>query len=281
MKCFYHNDMDGKCAGAIVYKYFCGDENKFQEESEFICMDYRKSFPFDIIKPNETVVIVDYALENEGDFDKLKNITTNIIWIDHHKTSIEKHKNVDIIGSRQNGVAACVLTWKYFYPNKEVPLIVDMLGSYDIWDFSKYGEDLNYIQSGIRLYSHEPNNKIWDYWLDNKFIEDILLDGKTISDYRKISNENLVKYYSFFSDFEGYKTICCNAVSNNSQLFDSVKEDFDIMAVFSYDGNLWKVSLFTKKDIDVGEIAKKYGGGGHMKAAGFNIAILPFKRKVD
>ena len=33
-----------------------------------------------------------------------------------------------------------------------------------------------------------------------------------------------------------------------------------------------------KKNIDCSEIAKKYGGGGHKQAAGFQCKELPFKR---
>ena len=49
------------------------------------------------------------------------------------------------------------------------------------------------------------------------------------------------------------------------------------MIVFVYNGDKWKVSLYTKKDdIDVSIIAQKYGGGGHKKASGFRCDKLPF-----
>jgi nanoRNase/pAp phosphatase (c-di-AMP/oligoRNAs hydrolase) len=41
---------------------------------------------------------------------------------------------------------------------------------------------------------------------------------------------------------------------------------------------LWNVSLYsTKPEIDCGEIAKSFGGGGHKGAAGFQGKELPFK----
>jgi nanoRNase/pAp phosphatase (c-di-AMP/oligoRNAs hydrolase) len=61
-------------------------------------------------------------------------------------------------------------------------------------------------------------------------------------------------------------------------LFDSIEEDYDIMIPFSFNGEEWNVSLYTKKDIDVGKIAIKYGGGGHAKAAGFRCKELPFSK---
>jgi nanoRNase/pAp phosphatase (c-di-AMP/oligoRNAs hydrolase) len=40
--------------------------------------------------------------------------------------------------------------------------------------------------------------------------------------------------------------------------------------LFTFNGSKWVVSLYTKNpDIDVSEIAYRYGGGGHKAAAGF------------
>ena len=41
------------------------------------------------------------------------------------------------------------------------------------------------------------------------------------------------------------------------------------MIPFRFDGKEWSYSLYTTKDIDCSALAKKYGGGGHKKAAGF------------
>jgi len=38
----------------------------------------------------------------------------------------------------------------------------------------------------------------------------------------------------------------------------------------------WTVTLYSRDGINVGEIAKKYGGGGHANAAGFQCEKLPF-----
>ncbi len=98
MKCFYHTDMDGHCAGAIVYKFYKLDRDYTKEtgeECEFLPINYKDDFPFDKIRRNETVIIVDFSLQKPGEFDKLLQITDLIIWIDHHKTAIEQHKHID------------------------------------------------------------------------------------------------------------------------------------------------------------------------------------------
>jgi len=280
MKCFYHNDMDGKCAGAIVYKFYKRDRDFTKEtgqECEFIPINYKDEFPFDKIRPNETIIIVDFSLQKLGEFERLMKITDSIIWIDHHKTAIEKYDNLNLAGMRRDGIAGCVLTWAFFYPGTITPPVVKLLGDYDIWAFV-YGDDIKYLQSGIRLYDTKPESQNWEKWLDRSYYpEEEISKGKIAIQYRDNYYAELIKSWAFWTEFEGYKAIACNAGSVSSQLFDTVTEDYDIMMPFVFDGKQWTISLYTKKpEIDVSEIAKKYGGGGHKGAAGFQCKELPF-----
>ena len=277
MKCFYHTDMDGKCAGAIVYWGQNPPNKKY--DLECIPINYKDDFPFDKIEKNEIVYIVDFSLQKDGEWEKLLEITKNIIWIDHHKTAIEKApKEIQKLpGIRMDGVAGCVLTWQYFHPNQKLPRIVELLGDYDIWAF-KFGEDTNRLQAGIRLWEHDPEHPNWSEWFkDYADMKQEIEAGYCALKYRDNYYASIIKGWSFWAEFEGHKAICCNAGSVSSQLFDSVKEDYDLMIPFVFDGKQWTVSLYTKKDIDCSEIAKKYGGGGHKQAAGFQCKELPFK----
>lgn len=274
--------MDGKCAGAIVYKFYKIDRDytkEMGEECEFRRINYKDDFPFDEIIPGETIVIVDFSLQKDGEFQRLLEITDNVIWIDHHKTAIEKHGNLNIAGVRRDGTAGCELTWEYFYPGQPMPTVVKLLGDYDVWAF-KYGEVTNALQTGIGLYVTKPESSDWITWLNPEYVpSEEIRCGEITLKYRDNYYAGLVKSWSFFAEIEGFKTIACNAGSVSSQLFDSITDDYDIMMPFVFDGKQWTVSLYTKKDIDVSEIAKKYGGGGHEKAAGFQCKELPFKIK--
>ena len=54
----------------------------------------------------------------------------------------------------------------------------------------------------------------------------------------------------------------------------SPKCDFAVIWFYDHDTRQVKVSLRAHhEDSDVSEIAKKYGGGGHRKAAGFNLPV--------
>ena len=272
MKCFYHTDMDGHCAGAIVRK-------AFDYGGDYFSINYNQSFPFEEIKPEEQVVIVDFSLQKEGEFDKLLQITPNVIWIDHHKTAIEKHTHLDtrLNGLRRDGISGCELTWEFFFSEEPVPDVVRLLGDYDIWAF-KFGEKTNFLQNGIRLFDTRPESELWRKWLDPYYdLAKELEMGEIALQYRNNHYKGLIKAWSYETTFEGFKAIACNAGSVSSQLFDSVTENYDLMIPFVFDGKQWTVSLYTKKeDLDVSVIAKKFGGGGHKAAAGFQCKELPF-----
>lgn len=278
MKCFYHRDLDGKCAGAIVYQSIApfGMGKKLPT---MIDIDYKDTLDLKTILPNEKIWIVDFSFKPEI-MEEILKITKDIIWIDHHKTAMEYKYSIELVGIRDNNFSGCELTWKYLYPNMSMPKIVEMLGRYDVWDFSKYGNDLNILQTGIRLYEHNPEHLNWSEWFKPyEKLERELTDGKIALRYRDNQYASQIKAWSFFTEFEGYKAVCCNAGSVSSQLFDSVKDDYDLMIPFVFDGKQWTVSLYTKKDIDCSEIAKKYGGGGHKQASGFQCKELPFLPK--
>ena len=291
MKCFYHTDMDGKCSAAIVHYFYslhmprnmqATEANAYQRElaKTYYAINYNIDFPFDVIEPGEEVIIVDFSLQKAGDFERLLEITRNVIWIDHHKSAIEKHAHLDnqIAGIRRDGIAACELTWKYFFPNREVPRVVQLLGDYDVWKFA-YGSDTRHLQSGIRLLDNDPWLPSWAEWFrDGDAAVSWMIDkGIIANQYRDNYYAGLIRSWSFQSEFEGYSAVCCNAGSVSSDLFDTAAES-DLMMPFVFDGRQWTVSIYTRDpDIDCSKLAAKYGGGGHRQAAGFQCKELPFK----
>jgi len=269
--------MDGHCSGAIIYDYLQGID--YDEGKEFIRWDYNMEFPFDKIIPDEQVYIVDLSLPSIDKWERLLDITSNIIWIDHHKSAIEDYKDItkDLDGIRKVGEAACTLTYNYCYPDQDVPMVVKLIADHDIWVY-QYGDTTRWFQSGTKICNTLPGSPIWETWLNPTYYpSNEIAAGKIIEIYRRNMNKSLVSSFSFFTEFEGYRAVCCNAAQVNSTLFDTVTQDFDLMIPFAFNGKTWQVSIYTTKgNIDCSEIAKKYGGGGHKQAAGFVCERLPF-----
>jgi len=74
-------------------------------------------------------------------------------------------------------------------------------------------------------------------------------------------------------EFEGHKAWAINKTLSDSKIFESLPEanSRPLWILFSFKAGIWKYSLYSAPDseIDVSKIAVKYGGGGHVGAAGF------------
>lgn len=276
MKCFYHKpDHDGHCSGAIVKRKF--------PNCEMFPINHGDDFPWEKIEKNETVFMVDFCLEPKEDMIRLKN-NCQLIWIDHHISAIKASQELgfnNIDGLRSVEFSGCELTWKYLYYGEITPEAVRLIGRYDIWDHNSDKRTIPF-EYGLNLEETNPDSEIWSRLLDHdlKMVETIVEHGNIIFNYETITNKRIMKSTSYIINFEGYRALVANRGFCDSYLFDSIydPEKHDILIKYSRYPECWRVSIITRKDeIDVSEIAKKYGGGGHRGASGFrleNIDIL-------
>ena len=134
---------------------------------------------------------------------------------------------------------------------------------------------------GFDAYDKSPDNEIWYNLLDDGTEKKYIEEGKVIIKYRDSFTKEYCESKGFETEFEGYKVYAMNIGLAGSDWFKSVDNgSYDILMPFSYNGryNSWSYSMYSKT-VDVSNIAKKYGGGGHRGAAGFNLDKLIFDRK--
>jgi uncharacterized protein len=282
--CFYHSaDLDGKCSAAIVGYYFAKDR------VDFFPIDYKDKFPYEKIgmilytsplqfksTNYDIIVMVDFSLPRKDMLlinNGCKENDTKFIWIDHHKSAIEKCAGLEHIkGIREIGKAGCELTWEYFFKS-ELPTSVMLLGRYDVWDHKD--PRVLPFQYGMRLEDVEVED--YSYWhslfYEDRHLGDIIERGVTVFKYQTQQDTGYAKGFCFEALFEGLRAICCNKGAVNSTMFKSVydplKHDIMIAFVLTPSGK-WKYQLFSDKDnVDCAKLAEKYGGGGHKGAAGF------------
>ena len=275
--CVYHNaDFDGMASAAII-NHYC------ENVDEFIGMDYGMEFPlWDKLDKNDTVYMVDFGLQPFEDMVLLNQIC-DLIWIDHHKTAIDniEDSTIEFKGIQEIGIGACQMVWEYLFPDKSIPYGIKLLAEYDVWNHSN--PNTLPFQYGLRIETDtSPISKIWNDIFINKesFIDRIVETGKIIITYENLQNKILCKVYSFETNINELKAIAINKGLTSSMIFDSIwdKDKYDCMLVFSRIYKHWTCSLYTDKEgIDVSKTAKKYGGGGHKNAAGFQCLELPFE----
>ena len=103
-------------------------------------------------------------------------------------------------------------------------------------------------------------------------------NGETI---RRYMNQRFKKELSntFVWEFEGHKFICKNCNGNSLEFLDKINE-YDAAIRFNYNGlkGIWSYSVYVSdvSNFNAKEFCEKFGGGGHIKAAGFTSKSLIF-----
>lgn len=288
MKCFYHNDIDGRCAGAIVAR-FTNNYNK----QDFIEYKYDGPIPTELITEGEDVYFVDLSFSANSK-DKLDEILhekhCNLVWCDHHDSSMnlimDHPEYAEIPGIRKIGISGAALTWMYFYgcPFEKIPRFVQLVSDFDCWIFS-YGSTTLWFKYGIESQNYGVMSPLWNALVrdeinDNReYLSKLVENGEIISKYVKREYKEYLKRYGYVTELDGNACLVVNR-SANSLIFGDKINDYPLVALWAYDGKQYKYSIYTESDaIDCAKIAEKYGGGGHKKAAGFVSNELIFKKQ--
>ena len=274
MKCFYHNDIDGECAGSIVAKKeFNYNKNNFYRVDYII--DLKPMI--DSIKNKERVYFVDYSFteKNVWILKELLEKECDIIWCDHHTSSIkltEKYPDLNNIkGIRKEGISGAALTYMYLFDTeyKKIPDYVKYVSDYDCWIY-KYKDQTTYFKLGMDIRNNDALDKIWIELIDISKLLKIIDDGKLIKKYIDIDYKSYRNDYGYESEFEGYKCYVVNR-KTNSWIFGDKYNKYPLVVVWAYNGKTYSYSLYSSNpNVDCSKIAEKYGGGGHKGAAGFS-----------
>jgi len=268
--CFYHDDMDGRCAGAIV--------NLAVPDLELRAIQYGDAIELDDVR-GRRVYMVDFCLQPFELMEELQGAADYLVWIDHHKSAIDTAR---VRGFYSGGVlsikwAACELAWAEFNPRMPTPRAVRLLGRYDVWDHSDPATLP--FQYGMRVGSASPSEAWWwEMLFKDEDLEGFLSSGHSILRYIEFHNAECAGD-AFEVVLDELRCIAMNRMRENSKLFDTVYDPdrHDAMLTFGWRDGQWTFSLYsTREDVDVSEVAKRYGGGGHKGAAGFQRASLPF-----
>lgn len=179
MLCYHHNDLDGRCAAAVVAHYF-----KDTNPDNYIESNYT-GLKTELCRDNDDVFIVDYSF-TEGTMEDLLDIcerARRVVWIDHHDSSIDLvHEHPELrdirnlyirLNKKQSG---CYLTYQYFYDASpsEVPLFIQLISDYDNWNH-KSSLCTDFVR-GLDIEENNPTDEIWEDLFDEweEYMEGLL-----------------------------------------------------------------------------------------------------------
>lgn len=290
MKVFHHNDMDGRCAGAVV----AFNEKNYDREN-FFDVNYINDLPLDKVAEGEKVYLVDYSF-TEATVWQLKKLVEElkceVIWIDHHDSSISLEtdnqwlsENLSKIkGTRSKDFCGAVLTWLYFNSetDKNIPHFLRYVDDYDCWK-NNLQPETTYFKLFIDTQKCWATGDIWKDFLNEEVdLQTILEQGKTVKAYVDEDLLRARKSLAYESKIRTSKTesLPCIVINRrmNSSIFGELINEYPVAITWTFNGRRFLYTLYSADPkIDCSKIAENYGGGGHKGAAGFSSTKLLFK----
>lgn len=231
---------------------------------------------------------------------KMAAYAASLLILDHHKTAEEVLRNLpaalptwdehvsdamrhmpgallDRTGVRFDmEKSGCVLAWQYFHPREAVPAFLLHMQDRDLWKFKLH--DTRAIAAATFSYPYEF--PIWDQLVascnDRYQYERLVAEGKAIQRKQDKDIAELLPLMTRRAMIGGYSVPIANLPYQfASDAAGKLAENAPFAAVY-WDGTEHRnFSLRSRGEdaVDVSEIAKWYGGGGHRNAAGFRVPL--------
>jgi oligoribonuclease NrnB/cAMP/cGMP phosphodiesterase (DHH superfamily) len=301
----YHSaDPDGVFSGAIALKANPG--------ARLIGYNYEPDFDHIIEQCRGLkVFMVDVSPHNWADMHRLCGAAKWVTWIDHHASALDEMRKH---GTHQEFLnfspvfetekwGAAKATWEFFFAGIPMPPVVEMVAGYDAYrDYgtAKWRNEYFPFRFAVSHLRH-PEDVLREFELfdvvegedgeDVVYYDDAtpwLERGKAIALYVEgenafVANNDTLCFKTFF--YHGnvrYWVLVVNKPLFGDMFKSRDMGEYDFAVGFVAHRHEWKVSLrgTGKADIDLGQIAKTFGGGGHKNAAGFSVADFEALKQV-
>ncbi|HNZ86531.1 MAG TPA: bifunctional oligoribonuclease/PAP phosphatase NrnA [bacterium] len=206
-----------------------------------------------------------------------KNFVNGIVNIDHHATN-NNYGDINIVIPKASSTSEIVYlifkTLKYkINPNIATCLLTGILT--DTNNFTNGGTTQQSIESASELLKIGANiNQILNANVFNKTIDILKLWGEVLKRIAYNKELNMVITAVFAEDIKKFNLENEEATEGISNYLNNLSKEIKCSLVLK-DNGLGKVrgSLrTTREDVDVSKIALLLGGGGHKKAAGFEVS---------
>ena len=304
-KIIYHNDPDGWFAATVALHSIELEPQKSFHDVGLFPINYGEKLPLNSIEPEEEVVMLDFAPDSEDEFLALLNRTQNVIWIDHHKSAIEKYESYNLKGIRSTDHCAAVLAWEFYKDallkkgkivRSQLPYTLELVEDHDLWRHKNDATEAFIL--GLTYTEKDENNdpkntkRMKNLVLGgveqiSDIIQKLRIKGDTIKKYLKYEAGSIIATGTLVRDDDSINAFILNY--NGSQashiaahiaeiirdLTTKSNVEFCVILYSNISGNRRKFELrkgFGYKDVDLSTIAARNGGGGHKDAAGFIIS---------
>lgn len=260
----------------VIYHGNCADGfsaawcfwRKFGAEAEYYPGKYQQDPP-DVTGMD--VFLVDFSYKRpvvEQMLAKAKSV-----WlIDHHKTALDDLANMPGLNYFTDlHRSGATLAWDFLFPDEPRPLLLGHIEDRDLWRFQL--AHTREIQSFV--FSHEYSFDTWDKLMAADQVELLKMTASGAAIERKHHKDiaELVSVSKRRMVIAGHDVPVANlpyTMSSDAGHLMGQGEPFAACYMDKPDGR--EFSLRSAPDgLDVSEVAKQFGGGGHKHAAGFRV----------
>lgn len=259
---YHKNCTDGLAAALAVRKHLW--DTSQMKGSKFTTAQYGDN------PPNVAgldVIVVDFSYPREVLLE-MKAQAKSLVVIDHHQTAQDALAGLDfcIFDLSKSGA---VLAWEYFHPGKPLPRLMEYVQDRDLWQWKlPFSQEVS-----AALRSYKPFLNEWERFLDDYSLAGLITEGAAILRYQKQQIEMALAQGVEMVEIGGYTVPCANSTHLVSELGNEMAQGHPFAALYfdTRDGKRVFSLRSTDEGVDVAEVAKLYGGGGHRHAAGFSV----------
>jgi len=213
----------------------------------------------------KVVICVDFSYDKETT-KKLIKESKQFLILDHHKSAMIALS--DISEARFDmSKSGAMLSWEFFHPGKDAPKFIKYIQDRDLWSWAlPYSKEFSAAFEMVPFEFEE-----YDAYCDDSTFDDAIERGGYILAHKRSYVNKLVERAGART-LRGKTALVVNAAHWMSEIGNQLAKLADVGVIWYYDhnDNCCHVSLRgDHDDVDVSEISKMFGGGGHKLAAGF------------
>ena len=226
-----------------------------------------------LILQSSQVHILDFSYPRETMLELIQKHRVTVL--DHHETA--QASIGDLPGCHFDiGHSGAVLAWEHFHPGKPMPQLLSYVEDRDLWKW----EMENSREVNRAIMSYDMDFGVWDELIYGGHEEEypmrvnlLAIEGESILRDQVRTLERILSGV-VTRELDGWNVPDVNTPILASEACEALLElnpDAPFAAAWHENSSGRKWSLRSRNDgpIDVGDVARRLGGGGHVHAAGF------------
>jgi oligoribonuclease NrnB/cAMP/cGMP phosphodiesterase (DHH superfamily) len=247
---------------------------RFGEDAEYQPCMYGKPAPDVERGRGRDVYLFDFTF-TRAEMDAFNEVASSFVVLDHHVHAAPLLEGTTY-GHFDNTKSGAVLAWEHFFPIDPLPRMFRYLQDRDLW--TRELPDHEEITQAIRQHS----GKYDDPRTLNAVFHRLEREPEMVAQEARVLVAQIARFIrndltrAYVRQIADLPIVFCTSTPNYvsdlaGEMLVAFPEARASCVMFRNDDGTWLHSLRSRQgsDVDVGAVAKRYGGGGHKHSAGF------------